>query len=235
MMMESELWNQEGLTHAAQLAFWKDRQVLVCVCSTHKVVRSIYLHVWVNLGVNLCPTEHEAILETWFLEYSQGEIISCFNHPLLSLSVCLSYELGWHYLFPFGMVGTQNKNSMKVPRSWQILLKKKKHQPNCWPLLSEWDWFIHCLSISCESGSGRLINKRNRDHSNIAEEASTPKAKYQGSTVRNHTRMGYVPLCDTFGIVVKNILEPVLQTSSKTLIFIETSCLTFSTIKWEWW
>lgn len=129
MMMESELWNQEGLTHAAQLAFWKDRQVLVCVCSTHKVVRSIYLHVWVNLGVNLCPTEHEAIIETWFLEYSQGEIISCFNHPLLSLSVCLSYELGWHYLFPFGMVGTQNKNSMKVPRSWQILLKKQSINP----------------------------------------------------------------------------------------------------------
>lgn len=124
--------------------------------------------MWVNLGVNLCPTEHKAIIQTWFLEYSQGEIISCFCHHLLSLSFCLSCELGWYHLSQFGRVGTQ-KNSMKVSWSWKTLWKNEMDHPIPGHFYqSGIGFFIDWWSVSCESGSGGVVNKKSREHSSRA-------------------------------------------------------------------
>ena len=61
--------------------------------------------------------------------------------------------------------------------------------------------FIDRLSISCESGSGS--DKKSRDHSRMAGEAATCKAKYQRNPP--HTVCS-IPLCDRFEVVIKNTL-----------------------------
>ena len=148
--------------------------------------------------MSLCPTEHEAL----FPKHFQGAVSPWVSHCLLSLSVGLSCELGYHLLFQPGMVNTHYK-LIDVPWCGQILLKKWSGRPHSWLPLNRWGWFLHWLIVSCESGSGRVKNKKGRGHRMIAEEASTPKAKYQENSV------GEFPLWLQGSRTWHNILEGV--------------------------
>ena len=105
--------------------------------------------------MNLCPTGHEAIIQTWFLEYSQSETSPWFYHCLLRLSICLSCELSRHYLFQFGTVDTKKqlfKSSMVLTNT---SAKNEVDDPIPGLLYQRGiGLFIDRLSISCESGSG---------------------------------------------------------------------------------
>jgi hypothetical protein len=105
--------------------------VCVCVCCSQSIC--ICESTW---EVNLCPVEHETIIQTWFPIYSQGEIISCFYHCLLGWSVCL---VDWHALVPFEMMGTQQK----CPREQADTAEKVKWTSAFLSWCGGGDWLVY--------------------------------------------------------------------------------------------